>query len=75
MAGRDKGVYVLEIELQLPLHILGRELSRGVYLYVGRAMNGLSVRLGRYMRPITKPHWHVDWLLMAGRLLGGVRRH
>ncbi len=35
-------------------------------------MNGLSVRLGRYMRPITKPHWHVDWLLMAGRLLGGV---
>ena len=69
MAGRDKGIYVLEVELQRPLYMLEHELSRGVYLYVGRAMNGLSIRLSRYMKSIKKPHWHVDWLLMSGRLL------
>lgn len=59
----------MEIELQRPLYMLGLELGRGIYLYVGRAMNGLPVRLSRYMKPITRPHWHVDWLLMNGRLL------
>ena len=40
----------------------------GDYAYVGSAMGGLSKRIQRYLRPIRKPHWHIDSLIPLFRL-------
>ncbi len=37
----------------------------GTYAYVGSAMGGLARRVRRYLKPIERPHWHIDALLPA----------
>jgi len=67
MAGKNKGVYGLIVSLINKSIVLHHELEPGNYAYIGRAMNGLENRLSRYMKPIRKPHWHIDYLLMIAR--------
>jgi len=44
------------------------EFPVGTYTYVGSAMGGLSKRVQRYLKPIRKPHWHIDTLVPLFRL-------
>ena len=39
------------------------EFRRGIYVYIGSAMNSLESRLNRHLRNDKKLHWHVDYLL------------
>ncbi len=60
-----KGTYVLIIVLDsdrdIPIGALGiRHFSKGIYCYVGSAMNGLDQRLGRHLRKEKCIRWHID---------------
>ena len=39
------------------------EFARGIYVYVGSALNSLEKRIGRHLQKDKKKHWHVDYLL------------
>jgi Uri superfamily endonuclease len=39
------------------------KFPRGYYIYIGSALNGLTARLARHLRPDKKRFWHVDYLL------------
>ena len=48
---------------------LGKALFEpGLYLYVGRAKNGLSGRIRRHMRMRKKLFWHIDYLLQKAEI-------
>jgi histidyl-tRNA synthetase len=70
------GAYALWIRLAAPLPVEARggaaRLAAGDYLYCGsaRGPGGLRARLARHMRRDRRPHWHVDQLTGAGKLLG-----
>ena len=40
----------------------------GAYAYVGSARRGFKARLSRYLKPIKKHHWHIDYLLRKASL-------
>lgn len=64
-----KGCYCLiiyvkrktEIRIGSKLGLL--EFKKGIYVYVGSAMNSLESRLKRHLSDDKKLHWHVDYLL------------
>lgn len=63
------GSYVLLLRTENPLRLtVGRlgdvALPAGWHLYVGSAHGpgGLRGRLAHHLRPVQKPHWHIDWL-------------
>jgi Uri superfamily endonuclease len=63
-----KGSYVLLIELEQDSNIkvgaLGKiHFSKGHYVYVGSAMNGIEGRVRRHLRDEKKTRWHVDYFL------------
>lgn len=65
----DKGTYILIMAIAEPQTLtIGRrgtfDLPTGDYAYVGSAFGagGLSGRLKHHLSPVTKPHWHVDYL-------------
>ena len=39
------------------------QFKKGVYVYVGSALNSLGGRIRRHLRKNKKMHWHVDYLL------------
>lgn len=44
---------------------LGRlAMQPGFYVYVGSALGsgGLKARVGHHLRPVKRPHWHIDYL-------------
>jgi Uri superfamily endonuclease len=47
------------------------ELRRGFYLYVGSALGpgGVRARLRHHLKRATRPHWHIDYLRSATRLM------
>ncbi|NPV09324.1 MAG: GIY-YIG nuclease family protein [Anaerolineae bacterium] len=64
------GRYVLLLDLRLSVLLSTRsgrtfDLRSGTYAYVGSAAGpgGVAARLGRYLRPLRRPHWHIDYLL------------
>ncbi len=68
------GSYVLLIEIAEPVQIyvgaLGKlDFEKGIYVYVGSALNGLYPRILRHIRTnankTAKFHWHIDYLLSA----------
>lgn len=68
-----KGVYLLVIKLKKKHKISPGRLPQttfrpGVYLYIGRAKNGLKGRLLRHLRKEKKPFWHIDFLLQKGEI-------
>ena len=63
-----KGSYILLIEVKKNSRIrvgsLGRiPFKKGLYAYVGSAMNNLEARINRHLRKNKRTHWHVDYLL------------
>jgi len=63
-----KGSYILVIELKKERTIqvgkLGKiHFKKGIYAYVGSALNGLETRINRHIRKTKKKHWHIDYLL------------
>ncbi len=69
------GAYILVVALDRPLDpgLTGRSdgLAPGLYAYCGSAYGpgGLAARLARHLRPDKRPHWHIDRLTAAGRIL------
>ena len=66
------GAYVLFLELPRPACVSVGALANldfpaASYAYVGSAMGGLSRRVRRYARPVTRPRWHIDYLLTYTR--------
>jgi Uri superfamily endonuclease len=71
----DKGTYVLILQLQNTTHLtIGKrgeyDFPAGWYLYVGSAFGsgGLRGRLRHHLKPVTKPHWHIDYLRAAAKV-------
>jgi Uri superfamily endonuclease len=70
------GTYALLLqagqEETLQVGALGKfSLHPGFYLYLGSAFGpgGLRGRLSHHLRPVSKPHWHIDSLRPVSRLL------
>jgi Uri superfamily endonuclease len=68
-----KGSYILSIRLRYDREIkigkLGEILfKRGLYLYVGSALNNLEKRIQRHLRNNKKIHWHIDFLLRKSKI-------
>jgi len=69
------GSYILQLSLEQPAEIaIGRVgpggpalgsfvFPAGNYLYLGSAQGrgGVRARLGRHLRPVDRPRWHIDW--------------
>ena len=63
------GSYVLVLAAPAPATVtVGRlgemEVAPGWYLYTGSALGGggLAGRLRHHLRPVARPHWHIDYL-------------
>jgi len=41
---------------------------KGIYLYVGRAKNGLQGRIKRHLSKKKKRFWHIDYLLQKAKV-------
>lgn len=72
------GSYALRLRLPTPSHLaVGRlglfDFSAGDYLYLGSAWGpgGIRARLLHHIRPVRRPHWHLDFLRMQSVLTGG----
>lgn len=70
---QDKGTYLLVIEVKENQRIsIGKRpatnFSKGIYLYVGRAKNGLQGRIKRHLRNEKKAFWHIDYLLQKAKV-------
>ena len=71
----ETGTYVLLLHLpadeQLTIGKLGTfDFPAGWYAYVGSAFGsgGLVARLKYHMKPVEKPHWHIDYFRQSARL-------
>ena len=63
----DAGTYALILHLprarRIRVGALGRfRFPRGWYVYVGSALNGLTMRIVRHMRDDKIKFWHIDYL-------------
>ncbi len=71
----DRGTYALVILLPhtqtIRVGALGAfKFSRGYYIYIGSALNGLSARVARHLRRHDKKRfWHIDYLLERARVV------
>ncbi|HBE91820.1 MAG TPA: DUF123 domain-containing protein [Gammaproteobacteria bacterium] len=70
------GSYVLVMQLAHPQLItpgrLGRQtMPAGYYCYAGSAFGpgGLRARLRHHATPVSRPHWHVDYLRQKADLI------
>ena len=68
-----KGSYILFLEVKKSIEVnvgsLGKiKFKRGIYAYVGSAMNGIEKRVNRHLtlnkEKRGKPRWHIDYLLL-----------
>ncbi|MDR2624435.1 MAG: GIY-YIG nuclease family protein [Methanobrevibacter sp.] len=65
-----KGSYCLIINNRKDSHLKIGSLGeiffkKGYYVYVGSALNSLTLRLKRHLSTNKKKHWHVDYLLFS----------
>ena len=76
-----KGLYLLLLRVPagVRLHLPAAgpeptEVPTGWCVYVGsaRGAGGLRSRLAHHLRPVTRPHWHIDRLRLAGAIVVGV---
>jgi Uri superfamily endonuclease len=68
-----RGVYTVLAQLNKKQQIqIGKKrkftFEKGVYAYVGSALNGLESRLARHLRSNKKLHWHIDYLLNKAKI-------
>ncbi len=64
---KDKGTYILIVEISKPIKVkvgsLGLvDFKKGIYAYIGSAMNSLNKRIKRHAKKQKKIHWHLDYL-------------
>jgi Uri superfamily endonuclease len=69
-----KGCYILIIGLKKDsITSIGKigdiNFNKGYYIYVGSALNGLTMRIKRHMKKQKKIHWHIDYLLKNAKIL------
>ena len=62
-----RGTYCLVLNIRMPVKIrvgsLGKlQLRKGIYVYVGSALNGIETRIARHFRRRKKRFWHIDYL-------------
>ena len=70
----DRGTYALIIDMDADKTIAVGKLGvfnfpKGYYIYIGSALGGLTARVNRYLRPLKRMHWHIDYLLQAARIV------
>lgn len=70
---KDKGIYILVLRLEKSQFISAGKLKRtkfqpGIYLYIGKARNGLQLRLKRHLRTEKRIFWHIDYFLQKARI-------
>ena len=68
----NRGTYLILIRLSHPVRVSRpREtvLEKGVYAYVGSAMNSLTSRIKRHLTKGKKVHWHIDQLTEEGDVI------
>jgi Uri superfamily endonuclease len=72
----DTGTYILILHLAASTTLtIGRlgtfTFAEGWYGYVGSAFGsgGLRGRLWHHLTPASRPHWHIDYLRQAARLI------
>jgi Uri superfamily endonuclease len=70
------GTYALLLRSDTPVVIQVGSLGQlvvepGFYLYIGSALGpgGLRGRLGHHLKPVTRPHWHVDYLRQVAQVV------
>jgi Uri superfamily endonuclease len=71
---RLRGTYALILYLPqdqaIRVGALGKfKFPRGLYIYVGSAMNGLNARIARHGRRRKKLFWHIDYILRYARIV------
>lgn len=71
------GTYALILRLREEAEIDVGRLGKfvfpaGFYVYVGsaRGPGGIRARLGRHLRGVARPHWHIDHLRSAAQVYG-----
>lgn len=70
------GIYALALRLAEPLTLTIRRqfysLPSGIYIYVGSAYGpgGIRARLGRHLRSVGRPHWHIDSVRAVAEIIG-----
>ncbi|MBC7107432.1 MAG: GIY-YIG nuclease family protein [Methanomassiliicoccales archaeon] len=74
MENSQTGSYILIVKLlqnrEISIGQFGRFIfEKGLYAYVGSAMNGLHARISRHFSNVKKKHWHIDYLLDCGQPL------
>ena len=68
-----KGTYLLLMDLAEEKSIRVGKLGdiffkKGVYLYIGSALNGLEHRIDRHLQRNKKMYWHIDYLLQYAKI-------
>jgi Uri superfamily endonuclease len=73
------GTYALFLSLSEPVKLTigklgGFDFPAGEYVYMGsaRGPGGLRARLRHHLRPVQRPHWHIDYLRTQAVVSGGV---
>jgi Uri superfamily endonuclease len=73
------GTYALFLTLSAPTELTIGKLgtfafSVGAYVYTGsaRGPGGLDARMSHHLRPVQRPHWHIDYLRTKAVVTGGV---
>ena len=71
-----KGTYILWLRLDAPTPLtIGKlgtfDVPAGYFAYVGSAFGpgGLAGRLKHHLNPVTRPHWHIDYLRQAAAVV------
>lgn len=64
-----KGVYAVffnvETNRKVEIGALGeKEFEKGLYVYIGSAMNSMESRVSRHFSRQKKLHWHIDYFSM-----------
>ena len=73
MKKQERGVYLLILKLKENQRISVGKLPEinfksGIYIYVGRARQGLQRRLKHHMRKEKKLFWHIDYFLQKAEI-------
>jgi len=76
MASDRHGSYALVFKCTVPFQVVTGKLgpifiSGGYWIYVGSAFGqgGLRARLTHHLKPSHRPHWHIDYIKSAMRLV------
>ena len=74
LLSEGRGVYILVLELnekkRLKIGRLGDfDFPKGFYFYVGSAKGGFKKRISRYLKPIKKKRWHIDYIIPHMKLI------